>query len=370
MAHAMAVGLDACHQPLGLKGLDHGLAAGKAIHAGKRAGRVGHAPVLADDLDTGQVVTAPDLEIVGVVGRGDLEGAGAGGKIHIGVADNGNFTVHQRQGHRLGRQVGIAFIVRVQGHGRIAQHGFRPGGGHGERAGTVGKGVTDMVEVAVEVLVLDFQIGKGRVAAAAPVDDVVALIDQAFVVELDEHLAHGPGEPLVHGEAFAVPVARGTQALELVDDGAAVLLAPFPDGFDKLLAAQLMTVAALGGQFFLHHVLGGDAGMVGAGHPQDTVALQAAVTAHDVLHGVVQGMAHVQDAGDVGWGNDDRIGRLGRGFVGGEQLFLFPVGIPALFNILGGIALVQQFTTHGGATPCDNGPVAINRAAKKNGKGD
>jgi hypothetical protein len=92
-----------------------------------------------------------------------------------------------------------------------------------------GKGIADVVEMAVDVFVLHFQIGQGRVAAVAPVDDVIALIDQALFVKLDENLAHRLGEALVHGEAFPLPVAGGAQAFELVDDGAAVFLSPFPD---------------------------------------------------------------------------------------------------------------------------------------------
>ena len=36
-----------------------------------------------------------------------------------------------------------------------------------------------------------FEIGDGRLAARAPVDHVLAAIDQALFVEADERLAHG-----------------------------------------------------------------------------------------------------------------------------------------------------------------------------------
>ena len=169
-----------------------------------------------------------DLKVVGVVSRGHLQGAGTGGQVHISVADDGNLTVHQRQDHGFGSQIRVAFIFRVNGHGGVAQHGFRTGGGHDHRSGAVGKGIADVVEVAVQVFVLHLQVGQGRVAAAAPVDDVIPPVDQAFVVELDEYFPHRLGEPLVHGEPLPVPVAGGTQAFELVDDGTAIFLAPAP----------------------------------------------------------------------------------------------------------------------------------------------
>ena len=58
----------------------------------------------------------------------------------------------------------------------------------------------------------------------------------------------------------------------------------------------------------LDHHLGGDAGMVGARLPQHVLAAHALEAARDVLQGVVEGMAHMQRAGDVGRRNDDRKG--------------------------------------------------------------
>ena len=48
-----------------------------------------------------------------------------------------------------------------------------------------------------------------------------------------------------------------------------------------------------------------DARMVGAGHPEGVVAAHAVVAGQDVLQGVVQCMADMQHAGDVGRRDDD-----------------------------------------------------------------
>jgi hypothetical protein len=65
----------------------------------------------------------------------------------------------------------------------------------------------------------------------------------------------------------------------------------------------------------------------------------------------------VQYTGNVGGGNNDGIGGLGGIFIGSEQFFLLPIRVPAFLNIFGGIALVQQITTHRVNTPYANGPV-------------
>ena len=54
--------------------------------------------------------------------------------------------------------------------------------------------------------------------------------------------------------------------------------------------------------------LRGDAGVIGAGHPQGVVALHPLQADEDVLQRVVQRVAQVQRAGDVRRRNDDREG--------------------------------------------------------------
>ena len=152
-----------------------------------------------------------DFEVVGIVGRGHLQCSGAGGQVHVGIPNDGNLPVHQRQDHCRSGQVCVAFVVGVDGHGRVAQHGFRACGGHGDRTAAVGIRVADMVEMAVEVLVLHFEIGEGRMAATAPVDDVVALVYQSIFVKLNKDFSHRLGETFIHGEPLAVPVAGGSQ---------------------------------------------------------------------------------------------------------------------------------------------------------------
>src|SRR5262245_18755219 len=92
---------------------------------------------------------------------------------------------------------------------------------------------------------------------------------------------------------------------------AAVLVLLVPDLLLEGRAAELLArELALLEQLLLDHGLRGDAGVVGARHPQRVVAAHAPVTDHDVLDRVVEPVAHVQDAGHVGRRDHDREGRL------------------------------------------------------------
>ena len=151
-------------------------------------------------------------------------------------------------------------------------------------------------------------------AARAPVDDVLAPVDQALFVEPDEDLADRRREPRVHREALALPVAGGAQPLQLADDRAAGLLLPLPDPLDERLAAELLAGRALGRQLPLHHDLGGDAGVVGARQPEGVEPVHPLPAHEDVLERVVQRVADVQGAGDVRRRDDDAVRlRLGEG---------------------------------------------------------
>src|SRR5438067_7378181 len=55
-----------------------------------------------------------------------------------------------------------------------------------------------------------------------------------------------------------------------------------PISFQKLLTAQILALLAFNGELSLHHHLRGDAGMVGARHPQRFVAAHAFPTDDDV----------------------------------------------------------------------------------------
>ena len=110
---------------------------------------------------------------------------------------------------------------------------------------------------------------------------------------------------------------------------------------DEVLAAEVGALTALALELALDHHLGGDAGMVGADHPQRVLALQPRVAGQDVLQRVVERVADMERAGDVGRRDDDRE-RLGLGPLGAEQPLLFPMRIPARLD-LGGVEGLGQF---------------------------
>ena len=238
---------------------------------------------------------------------------------------------------------GVARVLGIHGHGGIGHDCFRAGGGDLEK----GSGFFHNLDaVVVEKGFLgfrdDFLVAERGERDGAPVHHALAAIDEALRVEINENLLHFARVGVVHREAFPGPIAGAAEFFELVDDDAAVLVLPLPDALEELVAAEVVAgFLFLLAEFAFDDGLRGDAGVVGAGEPEDFVAGLAGVAGEDVLECVVEHMAERENAGDIRRRDDDRVGGLRRGGVGGEVAVLDPPGIPLFFDGLGLVGLGQ-----------------------------
>ena len=129
----------------------------------------------------------------------------------------------------------------------------------------------------------------------------------------------------------------------MLDDGAAALFFPGPHPLEESLAADAVAGQAFGLQMFDHHAFGGDAGVIGAGLPQGVATLHAPPADQGVLQRVVEGMPHVQHAGDIGRRDGDGVRRLAGAFArsGLETPGVLPAAIDLAFDGGGGVTSRQ-----------------------------
>ncbi len=198
-----------------------------------------------------------------------------------------------------------------------------------------------MPEMALGLVALHLEIGDRRVQLRVPVDQPLVAVDQPVLVELDEHLADGGGEPLVHGEALAAPVRRGAERAQLAHDGAAGFRFPLPDALDEFLAPELVSARLLELELALHDHLRGDAGVIGAGLPERIAAAHALVADQDVLQSEGERVPHVQAARHVGRRHHDGVGHRGGIRMALEGARLLPGRIEFRLH-LGGIKCLVQ----------------------------
>ncbi len=230
----------------------------------------------------------------------------------------------------------VPLVVGVDGHRRVAEHRLRPRRGHHDLARPIGQRVGEAPQLALVVLlVVDLEVGERSVAPRAPVDELLLPVDEPLLVQAHEDLAHRPGEPLVHGEALALPVEGGAQRLVLLADPRAVLLLPGPDAPQELGAPQVVAALLLAPlDLLLDDHLRGDAGVVGAGQPQHVEAAHPLPAAQDVLERGREGVAEVEGARHVGRGQHDAEGGARPVVrVGVEVVPLLPEAVPARLDV-------------------------------------
>lgn len=194
--------------------------------------------VLVHDREIRQAVALSDLEVVRVVGRGDLDGARAELGVDVLVGDDRDPAAGERQFDLRADEVGVALVVGVNGDSGVTEHRLGPSRRDDDRR--VAFAVTDRDELTLVVLVLHLDVGDGGQTARAPVDDALGTVDQLVVVEPLEDRLDGLGETLVHGEALTAPVDTVAEAAHLAGDLPAGLRLPLPDPLDESLTAEVV----------------------------------------------------------------------------------------------------------------------------------
>ena len=137
---------DLFEEPGGVEIGDHLFSRGEAVEAaiGRRR-RVVDPRIRVEDVQEHEAVASPDLEIVEIVGRGDLDRTAAGLGVGIFVGNDRDQPAGERQAHRFADEIGKARVVRMHRDSGVAEHGFRPGRRHrDEPAGKLGHRIADM----------------------------------------------------------------------------------------------------------------------------------------------------------------------------------------------------------------------------------
>ena len=328
VADLVRVGLLFDQQALRLQLLDDALACSERRHSVVgEAGHV-HAAVFVHGVDDLEAVPLPDLVVHRVVPGRDLQRAGAEVLLHRVVGDYRQPAADERQGRRLAGQVLVALVVRVHGDSRVRKHRLRPDGRDGHEPAFLHR-VVDEVERVLVLLPLDLEVRDGGAVVRAPVHDPGRAVDPAALVKGDERGHHRAVVARVHREAKARPVHRRAQQPQLVDDRRPDLLVPGVHAGVEPSAAQLFFGGPFSPELLLDHVLGGDCGVVVAGQEEHLVAGHPLVAGEEVVDGRLEGVPHVQLAGDVRRRKAHRELLPVAVGVGDEQSVRLPARVPA-----------------------------------------
>ncbi len=154
--------------------------------------------------------------------------------------------------------------------------------------------------MAGALVVDDFEIADGGLAARAPVDHVAAAVNQAFAIEAQESFEHGAIERGLERESLARPIAGSAEADHLLLDYAAAFRFPLPDAALEFFAAEVLALDSFLREHAFDDELRGDAGVVHAGEPEGAFAAHAMPADEHVDLRVLEHVADVDRAGNVG----------------------------------------------------------------------
>ena len=276
-----------------------------------------------EDIVCREVVFLPQCVVVHIVRGRYFQAARTELYLHIAVFYHRYLPAHQRHDDMLPAQPVVLRVFGVDTHRHIAHDGLGAGGRYHsvvallifmhhilrrERSlvHRLYHAVFQVEEMAVLIVVNHFLVGERRLPLGVPVDHAQAAVNQPLLIQVAEHADNCPRTGLIHRERGAVPVARATKFPQLLQDDAAVLVGPCPRVFQKLLARDVALVNPLLFQALDDLRLGGDGGMVGAGHPAGVLPLQARAAHKDVLYRLVEHMPHVKHARYIGGRDNHR----------------------------------------------------------------
>src|SRR5271157_233343 len=143
-----------------------------------------------------------DLKVVEVVSRRYLERPCSKGHVHVCITDHRDLFPRNREDHVVPDETMIPRIFRIDGNCGVSQHCLRTRRSNRYKPVSFGKRIPDVVEMPLRLLMFYLHIGKRGLATRAPVDNVVAAVDEPLFIESDKNLTNGPGKPCIHGKTF------------------------------------------------------------------------------------------------------------------------------------------------------------------------
>jgi len=312
--------------------------------------RVGpvHPSVLGRDPRAGQVarvvqdvgrhrqarVALVDLVVDNIVARGHLERPRPEGRVDRSVGDDRHLAVGERNDDLSPDQRPVTVVFGVDGDRHVSEDRLGTDGRDLQPTGrAVRPWIAEVDEHPVLFRVDHFEVADRGPELRVPVDHPLSAVDEALLVEPNEHLPGRAHTRSVHRVPVSAPIDREAPGSRLFPDPFLVLLHPTLDLVKRLFARQLLEPYSLLLETTAYLDLGGEAGMVEARNPDGRVAAHPVVAHQDVHDRVPEHVPDGEDPGHVrGW-EDEGVGRaLGSVRTAGDPLVV-PRFLPTRFDL-------------------------------------
>ena len=276
-----------------------------SAHTAESASQFVHCTVIVHYANARQVMANTNFEVVRVMCGCDFYNTCTKFSVYIVICNDGNFFIQNGNDTCFADQVLISFIFGMNRYSCIAQHCFRSCCCQSQFfVGTYDR-IVDVVEVTSHIVMFYFCVRDRCLAFRAPVDDLFTTVDITFFIQSYECFQNSIGAAFVHCKTNTIPVTGAAQFAQLIQDDTAVFFFPCPCSFQEAFTAYVVLCQAFGSHFLNNLQFCGNGCMVDTGYPQCIVASHSLPSDQDILHCVIQGMAHVQLTCDVRRGHYD-----------------------------------------------------------------
>src|SRR5690625_2526012 len=164
-----------------------------------------------------------------------------------------------------------------------------------------------------------------------PVYHPVSAIYQPLFIAPDKTINNSFVQILFQSKPCSLPVAGSPQFLKLIEYDSTKLVRPLTDLFKKHFPSQFIFFISFLTQSLHHLRFSSDRCVICTWYPARVVALHPCTAYKDILDCIVQHMAHMQDPGYIGRGDDNGEG-LTRIRFRLEVVMFFPIFVPFVFD--------------------------------------
>ena len=181
-------------------------------------------------------------KVIWVMSWSYLNKTGTKACVNMPVRENWNLSINNGQNNGLSNKICLFWILRRNSYARITQHGLWASSCYGNVLNAINRlfeWVTQVPKMALLVSVLCLIVRDRSLTMRAPVYDTLSAINELVMIPVNKDLAYCLSVLRRHGELLVIKINGAAHALNLRNNGSAVLARPIPASLQELLATNL-----------------------------------------------------------------------------------------------------------------------------------
>ena len=196
------------------------------------------------DVDLLKIVSLAHSKVVRIMSWGYLNKTGTKACINMPVREDWNLSVNNWQDNSLSNKISLFWILRRNSYARITQHGLWTSSSYGNVLNAINRlfeWITQVPKMALLVSILCLIVRDRSLAMRTPVYDALTAINELVMIPINKDLANSLSVLRRHSELLVIKINGAAHALNLRNNGSAVLARPIPASIQEFLATNLQT---------------------------------------------------------------------------------------------------------------------------------